>query len=93
MDKTSKQTRIMKTKEQKYMINSKTFMKNSGELTKLCMERSNGNIKFTFMLVNKYTSFVANWLKENCEERDNIKEEVMKTLTAGWFIGRIKYHT
>jgi hypothetical protein len=78
------------SKEQKYLLNSKTFMENSGELTKVCLERSEGDIKFTTMLVSKYTSFVADWLKENWEVRDDIKEGIMKTLTAGWFIEKLR---
>ena len=74
------------SKEQKYLLNSKTFMENSGELTKVCLERSEGDIKFTTMLVSKYTSFVADWLKENWNINDYLKEEVMKKLTASWFI-------
>ena len=78
------------SKEQKYLLNSKTFMENSGELTKLCLERSKGDIKFTMMLVRKYTSFVVDWLKENWEESDYIKEELVKHLTAGVFIKILK---
>ena len=76
------------SKEQKYLLNSKTFMENSGELTKVCLERSEGDIKFTTMLVSKYTSFVADWLKENWNINDYLKEEVMKKLTASWFINQ-----
>ena len=65
-------------------------MENSGELTKVCLERSKGDIKFTTMLVSKYTSFVVDWLKENWEVRDDIKEGIMKALTAGWFIEKLR---
>ena len=78
------------SKEQKYLLNSKTFMENSGELTTLCLERSKGDIKFTMMLVGKYTSFVVDWLKENWNINDYLKEEVMKKLTASWFIEKIR---
>ena len=69
------------SKEQKYLLNSKTFMENSGELTKLCLERSKGDIKFTVMVVRKYTSFVVDWLKENWKVRDDIKEELVALFT------------
>lgn len=78
------------SKEQKYMMNSKTFMKNSGELTELCINKCNGDMKCVVMLVRKYTSFINTWLKENWEVRDDIKEGILKKLTADWFIAKIQ---
>ena len=55
-----------------------------------CELGGEGDMKFTTMLVRKYTSFVADWLKENWEVRDDIKEGIMKALTAEWFIEKLR---
>ena len=68
-------------------------MENSGELTILCFEKSKGDMKSTIILVRMYTSFVADWLKENWGVRDDIKEGIMKALTAEWFIEKLRRQT
>ena len=77
--KMSSTTSTSISKEQKYLLNSKTFMENIGELTELCWGRSKGDKKFARMLVRKYTSLITDWLKENWEcAQDDIKEEILK---------------
>ena len=78
------------SKAQKYLLNSKTWRENSAELTKLCLEMSKGDIKFTTMLVHKYTSFVLDWLEEDWDKCDfKCKEEVLEGFTAGGFIEKL----
>ena len=74
------------SKEQKYLLNSKTFKENWGELTTFAMWYSKGDKKFTMMLVRKYTSFIVDWLKDIWEKSDDIKEELVKRLTAEVYI-------
>ena len=80
------------SKSQKYMLNSKTYHKNSTELAEKCMKMEDaGRLgDFTVMVTKHYTKFVHSWLEENWEVNDYLKEEVMKKLTASWFLAKMK---
>ena len=75
-------------KYQTYMLHSKTYTHNAGELTEICMEK--GGMEFGVMMTKHYTKLVHSWLEENWNINDYLKEEVMKKLTASWFIEKIR---
>ena len=81
------------------MLNSKTYTHNAEELTKLCMEKWGtgfwaGKVEEVAVLTLKhYTKLVHSWLEENWNINDYFKEEVIKRMTASWFIEKILKQT
>ena len=74
----------------RYMVNNKSFRKNSTEIVRLCLKEF-GNIEVTLMHVQKYLTFVDNWLKEDWNKCDfKCKEEVLEALTARWFLTKLR---
>ena len=77
----------------RYMVNNKSFRKNSTEIVRLCLKEF-GNIEVALKHVNIYISLVEDWFKkdwEKCELKDRLKMKmVLEGLTARWFFEKIR---
>ncbi len=78
------------TQTQKYLMNNKTFMKNSQELTAMCLEQSNNNIGFSCRIVKLYTKCVNDLFETNPHYTDEFKEHMLKAMDAGWWIDKLQ---
>jgi hypothetical protein len=77
----------------RYMINNKSFRKNSTEIVRLCLEKF-GNMEVALRHVNIYISFVGDWFKkewDKCELKDRLKMKMLLEMrTARWFFEALR---
>jgi len=78
------------TQMTKYLMNNKTFMKNTIEITGMCLEQTNNNMDFACRIVKLYTKCVHDLFEDNQHYTEEFKEHMLKAMDAGWWIDKLQ---
>lgn len=78
------------TATQLYLMSSKTFIKNTQELTATLLAKSNNNIGFTTRIVKLYTKAIHDLFDESPYISDETKEKLLQTVDGDWWIKKLQ---